>query len=215
MTCMNNFNSLINNKIIEFEAGELDFLLLEKYKQTLKDKIYFNFIIDSRNAGFFYDKSLQIYSYSDKNMSNSIDYVNSILRNEYKEIISDLISFAQDLFGNQFCFDIVKRKIFLFNSETGERKLIASDFSNWIDVIYEDFDYFIGLNVLREWNYANRLTSDERLYPKIPFIMGGEFKVNNLFASTFPNYIVDYANIAKQVFNLPDGTPVKLVVDKR
>ena len=109
---MNNINSLINTKIIEFESGELDYLLLEKYKQVLKDKIYFDFIIDSRNGGFFFEKSLQIYSYSDKNIFNNIDYVNSILKNEYKEILNDLISFAQDLFGNQFCFDIAKKKLF-------------------------------------------------------------------------------------------------------
>jgi hypothetical protein len=35
------------------------------------------------------------------------------------------------------------------------------------------------------------------------------------FASTFQKYVVDYGNIAKQVFNLPDGTSVKLVIDKK
>ncbi len=212
---MQNYISLLNNKTGEIDSGELNSVLMEKYEKILKDDIYSNFIVDSGNGGFFYEKSLQIYSFSHKNKFNNIDNVNRILTNEYQDIIDGLVSFGQDIFGNQFCFEISSRKIVFFDSETGERKNLALNFSNWIDVIYSDFDYFIGLNVLKKWSSINALAFNERLYPKIPFIMGGEFAVDNLFAASFPNFIVDYANIAKQVFNLPDGTRIKLIADKK
>lgn len=78
-------------------------------------------------------------------------------------------------------------------------------------MLYDDFDYFIGSNVLEEWNSANRLTYEARIYPKIPFIIGEKFSVDNLFASEFPQYIIDYVGRRYQAGRLWNTKPHTIV----
>lgn len=46
----------------------------------------------------------------------------------------------------------------------------------------------------------------------MPFILGGDYHVENLYAAIFPLYIQSSANIARQVYDLPDGTNYKLLI---
>jgi hypothetical protein len=124
-----------------------------------------------------------------------------------------LIAFGQDLFGNQFCFTSDTHSIVFFNSETGERETIAIDFEFFLRELYAQFNYYTGIPILKEWLANNQLAFNSRLCPKIPFIMGGEFKIDNLYAGTYPAYMRAYSNIAKQIYNLPDGTKVKLQIN--
>jgi SMI1/KNR4 family protein SUKH-1 len=204
------FRYLIKKKVVEFDSEEVDFVLLSKYKQLVKDDSYFDFIIESKNGGFFYSQALHIYGYSNVHKFNDIAYINSLLQGEFGGLFNDLISFGQDLFGNQFCFDIAKNNIVFFDSETGERGVIASDYVDWIKILGERLEYFTGINVLASWLLINQLLFNQRLCPKIPFVLGGEFKVDNLYAGQFPDFISAYANIAKQVKALAEGTKVKL-----
>lgn len=212
---ISDFCDFIENKVTNFNSGEVDFLLLSKYKKLVKDDGYFDFVIESENCGFFYGQSLQIYGLSSDHQFNDIDGINSLLQREYGEIIDGLISFGQDLFGNQFCFDIAQNCIIFFDSETGEREVIASGFASWINVIYDRLEHFTGITVLESWLSNNKFEFNQRLCPKIPFIMGGEFKIDNLYAGNFPDSIKAYANIAKQVYNLPNGAQVKLNISKK
>jgi hypothetical protein len=205
----------LENGVGNFVPGEANLHELAKYKQHIKDKDYFDFILDSGNGGFFYGQSLHIYGYSPLHIYHDMDSINLLLQKEYGNIIVGLFSFSQDLFGNQFCFDTVNNSIVFFDIETGSRDIIATDFSKWADVLQERLQYFTGINVLNEWFLNNRLEFNQRLCPKVPFLMGGEFKVDNLYAIAFPDSIKAYANIARQVYNLPDGTPVKLNIGKK
>jgi hypothetical protein len=207
--------SLIKHKVAGFESGEVDFLELSKYKGLIADKEYFSFVIDSKNGGFFYGQSLHIYGYSQIHAYHDMESINLLLQKEYGDITNGLVSFAQDLFGNQFCFDTAGNNIVFLDVETGGKDVIARDFSSWVDALQERLHYFTGINVLEEWVLNDQLKFDQRLCPKVPFVMGGEFKVNNLYASSFPNSIRAYANIARQVYNLPEGTPVKLNIGKK
>lgn len=213
---MNNEQSkmLIENKVTDFYSGEPDFMLLSKYKQLIKDHAYFDFIIESQNGGFFYKQSLHIYSYSHNRNFNDIEYVNDLLKQEYGEMFEGLQSFGQDLFGNQFCFSISHRDIVFFNTETGKREVIATDFTDWLTVLYKHFGYYLGLMLLKDWRIHNRLDFNQRLCPKKPFVAGGDFKITNLYTGTFPGYITDYIKIARQVYLFPEGTTVKIEFKK-
>lgn len=211
----NNFWNIIANSVNDFQPGKADLALLSKYELAIRDNDYFSFIEKSGNGGFFYGQSLHIYGYSDLHDFHSIEVLNSMLRNEYGNIIDDLVAFAQDLFGNQFCFDTSARGVVFFDSETGERDPIASGYAEWLNKLDDHLEYFTGVNVLNDWLSNNKFEFGYRLCPKIPFIMGGEYKVNNLYGSKFPDFIKSYANIARQVYNLPDGTPVKLNMTKK
>jgi hypothetical protein len=206
---------LLANKVTNFYTEEVNFSFLSKYKELVRDNTYFDLIIQSQNGGYFYGQALHIYGYSTLQTFHDISYVNTLLEKEYGSIFNELVAFGQDLFGNQFCFDKSNSGIIFFNSETGEKERIAIDFATWVGVLDDQLEYLTGIKVLETWLSHDNFEFGQRLCPKIPFIMGGEYKIDNLYAGIFPNYIKAYANIAKQVYNLPDGTRVNLKVDKK
>lgn len=207
------FNKLIESKTTGFYSGEPDFLLLSKYKHQVKDKDYFDFVIESNNGGFFYNQSLHVYSYSHNREFNDIEHVNIVLQEQYGDMAKGLVAFAQDLFGNQFCFDIASgNRVVSFNTETGRKEDIAEHFMGWLNTLYQHFGYYIGLTLMNEWRSRNSFTFNQRLCPKVPFISSGDFTVRNLHAVNFPAYIEAYAAIARQVHHFPEGTTVKIAV---
>lgn len=211
-----NFVKLTSKRTLDSKSSELDYILLSKYKKLTTDNAYFDFIVENNNCEYFYDQALNIYGYSKIRNFMNIDMINNIIKEEYGDIFQGLVAFGQDVFGSQFCFNVSDGKIILFDSESGDRKVIASDFTNWIDELSADPEYYTGINVLNEWSSLNKkILFRERLCPKKPFIMGGEFAAENLYASTFPDYIKAYANIAKQVYNLPNGTKAKIIIGKK
>jgi hypothetical protein len=209
------FNKLLDNKVREFYSGEPDFMLLSKYKHQVRDTAYFDFLIESHNGGLFYRQSLHVYSYSQNREFNNIEFVNRVLKNEYGNMFEGLFAFAQDLFGNQFCYDsTAENRIVFFNTETGRREDMAADFMEWLDVLYRHFGYYIGLTLITAWHNRHALSFQQRLCPKQPFISSNDFSTGNLQAMDFPLYIKSYVSIAKQVHHLPEGTTVKIVFGK-
>ncbi|NCI45984.1 SMI1/KNR4 family protein [Sediminibacterium soli] len=209
------FNKLLDNKVREFYSGEPDFMLLSKFKGIIRDTDYFDFIIESHNGGLFYKQSLHIYSYSANREFNNIEFVNRVLKNEYGDMYEGLLSFGQDLFGNQFCFDTANHnRIVVFNSETGKREDMAADFMEWLDTLYRHFGYYIGLSLINEWHAKHDFAFQQRLFPKLPFVSSNDFRTGNLQVVDFPLYLKSYVAVARQVHHLPDGTTVKIVFGK-
>ncbi|HZX59363.1 MAG TPA: SMI1/KNR4 family protein [Mucilaginibacter sp.] len=187
---------------------ESDFILL---KQLVSDTGYLEFI-ENNNGGFFYKNSIHIYSITLTPYFNSFFRVNEVIKKEYINILDNEIFFGQELFGNQFGFS--SNGIIFFNIETGERTIIGKTFSDWIDVIDSDIEYYSGINVMEAWVQLNgKLNNEQRLCPKIPFIVGGNYEIENLYSQPFPDYITSNANIANQIYGLPDGTPIRLKID--
>jgi len=183
---------------------------IEKMERIISDSSYFSFM-EKVNGGFFYDYSLQIYSIDTSFEFHNIMKINEVIKKEYGRIINEDFFFGQEILGNQYGYS--KAGIVFFNAETGEREKIANNFDEWIDVLKSDLDYLTGKNVAKSWNISNvSLKADERLYPKKPFVIGGEFKIENLFPLRYPKYIAAYANIANQIYNLPDGTKITLKI---
>ena len=207
----NLYSAILDTKCNGFAPGEYDFKLLSEYKHIIEEPAYFDFIIESSNGGFFFKQALHLYGFSDKYDFHDIRGINALLQQEYGKIVDGLIAFGQELFANQFCFDVKTKEIIFFSVESGEREIIAPSFRDWCKLIVTDLEYFTGINVSTQWvNDKGNLQLDQRLYPRKPFIIGGEYKVENLIAGQFPDYIKANANIARQIFNLPDGTAIKL-----
>jgi hypothetical protein len=61
---MGNLTNLLSNKVSEFNPGEINLILLGKYKQLLVDKDYFNFVIESKNCGFYFGGAFYFYGYN-------------------------------------------------------------------------------------------------------------------------------------------------------
>jgi hypothetical protein len=157
---------------------------------------------------------LHIYGHSKRDDFHQFGQINILLKEEYGNLFKGLLSFGQDIFGNQFSFDLDNGKIVFFDIETADKKIIANNFSGWTEAIINDLDYYTGHKIAKAWINSDKLTYGQRLSAKIPFILGGNYALDNLFASDYPKFIKSAASIAMQVHNLPDGTPFKINIKR-
>ena len=206
------FTDLLEKRTEEFLHNEMEQVICRKYQQTINDIAYFDFIKQSRNGGFFYGKSLHLYGYSNNVDFHNIESVNQTLKEQFKDIAAGLFFYGQDIFGHQFAFDNTRNKIVFFNIETGDKEVVANDFSDWVDLLLDETDYFTGKNLAKNWEEKNTLNFGQRLCPKIPFILGGDYALSNLYASYYPDFLISNANIAHQIYGLSDGEKFKITI---
>lgn len=204
------FQNLISNIDKNYGLKPIDTTYLAEFKKIVSDYEYIEFI-ELTNGGLFYDFSLHLYSFCNTLNEFDIFHVNNFIHKEYNFITDGLFSFGQDIFGNQFCFS--KNGIIFFNIETGDKDIIASNFTDWCIILADDLDFYTGRkfsSFLKSPNYVKI----ERICPKVPFIIGGEYEINNFYLLQYPKYISVNANIARQIYNLPDGTEINLVISE-
>jgi hypothetical protein len=184
-----------------------------KLAGTLADELY-NLLL--RKNGFFaFESALHVFPLGISTSRNVIDletWNNSHLwRKGYDEMASKGLFFAEDIFGSQFC--IIDSTIHLFDPETGGTEEIAADIESWADALLRDFEFLTGYPIAHDWQSLNgALPPDKRLLPKIPFVLGGEFSINNLYASDSVQGMRVRADMALQIRNLPDGGKVQLKI---
>ncbi|MDX2173675.1 MAG: hypothetical protein SFY56_11190 [Bacteroidota bacterium] len=171
---------------------------------------YMKFIKDG-HTGFYFNKSLHIYGISADNFHDII-FINQLFKSNYNFAINENVKcFASDLFGNQFCWN--GYEIIFFNNETCEMEPLAKNFREWVNVILEDINYFTGNSILNLWEEIMLpLEFSEKLVPIKPFVLGGEYHPNNLRPLNFIESIKYNSEIAKQIFDLPDGTEIKIEI---
>ena len=124
----------------------------------------------------------------------------------------NVIFFAEDAFGCQFGF--FEDRILLFDPETGEFEFICDTFSEWCESIISDYNQYTGYEMMHKWQSKNGAISPGfRLCPKLPFILGGQYEIDNFFATPALDGMLFRADIAKQICNLPDGTQPRIVIE--
>ena len=100
-----------------------------------------------------------------------------------------------------------------FNPESAAREEFANNLEEWAEKILADYSFETGYQLAHAWQEQNgQLPEGHRLIPKIPFIMGGEYEVDNLFALEAVKAMRYRADIWKQIRDVPDGTPIQLKV---
>ena len=92
--------------------------------------------------------------------------------------MANCLFFAENLFGEQFC--IFNGKIYLFDPETGDKEMVGNDFEEWAKSILDDYHFLTGYFLGRDWQAKNgSIPINNRLLPKIPFVCGPEFDLDN------------------------------------
>lgn len=134
-------------------------------------------------------------------------------RSGYGALIpSEVLFFAQDIFGGQFAIDA--GEVFSFDPETAEFEKIASSVREWCGLMLLDWRFLTGYPLLEDWEKAQGpLEIGRRLVPKVPFCLGGGFSVENVYPEVLAKALRSRAEIAKQVHALPDGSSVRLSTD--
>jgi hypothetical protein len=132
-------------------------------------------------------------------------------RSEFGTATEELLFFAEDVFGEQFALS--RGKVWRFNPESGERNEFAPDLDEWAKKILADYSYETGYELAHNWQQQHgQLIEGQRLIPKIPFIIGGNYEADNLFALDAVKGMRYRADICKQIRDLPDGAPIQLKV---
>jgi hypothetical protein len=98
----------------------------------------------------------------------------------------------------------------------GEVEFMAEDLETWAQVILDGYPFWTGYPLAHDWQALHGpLKRGHRLSPKIPFVMGGDYKVDFLYSIPSIEAMRFRASMAMQIRNLPDGSKVKLIVKGR
>ena len=206
------FNNLLllKNLSASFETNQYS-----KDELKIKD-IGYNSYLNESNGGYYFDHSMVLYGLNTKEKFNNASIISNLVNNYYNSTLGqNLFCFGADIFGNLFVFD-ESEKVLFFNIESGEIEQIASDFEDWLKVLFSDLNYFSGCDLAQTLTESDRedLSKGFRLCPKTPFIIGGTYDLSNLYLKFYDLNIKYNASIASQVIDLEDGQEVKIKLIK-
>lgn len=89
--------------------------------------------------------------------------------------------FAENIFGKQY--SLTSAGVYSFDPELGDVTPVAKNLPEWIAIISEDIDFTTGHSLAKKRQSKNRaLSFGERLIPLQPFVLQGEFSIENLIA---------------------------------
>jgi hypothetical protein len=165
-------------------------------------------------AGFYaFESALYVRPPSDCYVHLGLQTWNSSTgwREVYGDLTQGLFFFAEDLFGVQFA--IAADGVITFDPETGERTLLADDLDGWANALLTDYPALTGQPLAHAWQVAHgALKAEVRLMPKRPFVLGGEFSIDNLAPVDSTEGMRFRGDLAIQLRDLPDGSEVRLRV---
>lgn len=170
-------------------------------------------ILDSKNGFYAFESALHLFptgcqeSHIDLATWNREDS----WRKGYGSIVSGLLFFAEDAFGSQFA--LTDKGVHRFDPEMGELEMHSLDYEGWATRILDDYQYETGYLLLHEWQVEHGpLLPGKRLLPKVPFILGGDYEIGNLYAADAIKGMEFRADIWRQIRDLPEGAQVKLKI---
>jgi len=168
-------------------------------------------LLAGRDGFYAFEGALHIRSLQGNALEPGIVQWNSaaLWRQHYGDLAAGCLFFAEDIFGNQFC--LRGGSVLTFDAETGALEAFATDMESWAATVLNDYALWTGHGLAHEWQEINGpLQAGLRLVPKLPFVLGGEYVVNNLYAMNAVESMRYRADIALQIHDAPDGTTVML-----
>lgn len=128
-------------------------------------------------------------------------------RREYEDLADGQLFFAEDAFGGQFC--LTPEGVHYFEPETGEVSFVADSVEAWAARIMNDYERLTGAPLAHAWQQRyGALPAGKRLVPRQPFVLNGEYTVDNLQAMDAAEGMRLRGQLATQIANLPDGAQV-------
>lgn len=168
----------------------------------------------SRCNGFYaFESALHVRAAGPTGGEPSVQEWNSeeLWRSAYGAMSEGHLFFAEDAFGGQF--SIKDEQVFTFDPETGDAVALSSSLEDWADQVLFDYEVLTGFPVAHDWQQIHgALPAGARLVPKQPFVLGGEYAVENLHALDAAESMLYRAEIAVQIRDLPEGASVTFKV---
>ena len=166
--------------------------------------------LSHKNGFYAFESALHVFPAASFENELTLSRWNAfdLWRHEYGDLAENIFFFAEDVFGDQFCLH--ENQTCSFDAETGELKPLCSTFEEWSKQILEEYEVLTGYPLSHDWQIRHgALPSGKRLMPKIPFVLGGEYAVDNLYALASVSGMKSRGNLARQIRNLPDGTQIE------
>jgi hypothetical protein len=168
-------------------------------------------LLHHRNGFFAFESALHVFaSGTTSALGRSLEDWNNPYGwiAAYRDAAEDFCFFAEDIFGSQFA--IRGGEVYTFDPETGESEVMASSIEDWADKLLADFEVLTGFPLAHEWQRVfGELTPGQRLVPKTPFVLGGEYATSNLYPLDAGVGMRLRAELAVHIKNSPDGTQVQ------
>ena len=166
-----------------------------------------------RNGFFAFEGALHVFPSGTPAVGPDLASWNSHdgWRSCYGEMAKGLFFFAEDIFGVQFA--IKAATIVTFDPETGEVVPTAATLDDWAQRVLTHHRELTRYPLAHSWQEKRgELPPGQRLLPKRPFVLGGEFNVDNLYAHDAYDGMRMRGEVAVQLAGLTDGTPVEFNV---
>ena len=168
----------------------------------------------SRKNGFFaFESALRVFPNVTTEQSWGIGEWNSssLWKNEYGGIADNVLCFAEDIFGGQFC--LAERGVSRFDPESGAFDPVADDLESWAAKLLLNYGGMTGYGTAHAWQARNGpLPPRSRLMPKRPFVVGGTSEQANFVAIDSVRLMKNMGNLARQIHDLPNGSQIKFKI---
>ncbi|MFA1028501.1 hypothetical protein ALP10_01178 [Pseudomonas syringae pv. helianthi] len=210
---MASLDKLLSNASSSLSEREPEILgQLRRLAGTLADQLLG--MLRQRNGFYALESALHVLpTHSNQNEIGICDWNESTLwRSDYKGLADGCLFFAEDVFGGQFC--IKDSKVYAFDPETGSLEYLADDIESWVQLLLSDYEVLTGYPLAHQWQKQNgQLPAGKRLLPKVPFVLGGEFVLDNLYLADAVEGMRFRADVASQIKDLPDGAQIRLNIE--
>lgn len=172
-------------------------------------------LLRQRNGFYAFESALHVFPAAthQEEKETNLSQWNSfkLWRFEYADLADRALFFAEDALGNQFCLH--DARVRSFDAETGEMSDLADDLERWASQILKDYAVLTAYPLMHQWQTKNgALPVRKRLMPKTPFVLGGNYSLDNLYALDSVTAMRTRGNLARQLKDLPDGARVEFRV---
>ena len=168
-------------------------------------------MLRARNGFYAFESALHVFASGDQRAAgDSLEAWNAptTWRAGYDGLADGFVFFAEDVFGSQFA--IRNERVYVFDPETGSAEPMASSVEDWADQLLSDYEVLTGFPLAHRWQQANGpIPAGQRLVPKIPFVLGGDFEISNVYLVDAREGMRLRSELAVQIRDLPDGAQVQ------
>ena len=173
-------------------------------------------MLQAKNGFYAFESALHVFPLtSDPATGLEAWNADSLWRKEYGSLADGLLFFAEDILQDQFCLSAGHQGIFRFHAETGQTSFLANSLENWADHVLNNYQVEKGWPLAHGWQAKNGpLPRGQRLMPKTPFFLGGEYALENLWAGNALEGMRFKGDLAMQTRDLPQGAKVRLNISR-
>ncbi len=167
-------------------------------------------LLSKKNGFYAFESALNFVPATSYEKEMTLSRWNSfcLWRHEYGDLYGNVLFFGEDAFGDQFCLS--DGQVCSFDAETGELKALGRNLEQWAERILEEYGPLTGYALMHQWQEQHGpFPIGARLMPKTPFVLGGQYTLDNLYNLASVSAMKSRGNLARQIMYLPDGAQVE------